>query len=104
MLHSAYDLQEALSWTEFVWIIEVSVSLLEADLEDLAEDTLDIENPSGLKLMGVRGFREFNQVTTLWPYVVDKDTGEEKKSLKKIPAAILTQWHTVGEAADVVWH
>ena len=65
MLHSAYDLQEALSWTEFVWIIEVSVPLLEEDLENLAEDTLDIENPFGLKLMCIRDFREFDQVKAL---------------------------------------
>ena len=56
------------------------------------------------KLKTILGFRDFTDVDSFWPRKKDPKTGELKKQLRKIPAAVLTRWHLVGEAAEAVWH
>lgn len=107
MLHSAYDLQEALNWSELQRIIalaapEVATAIAAPRMTE--QERLEEQDHFRLKMDQVKGFRNFTAVDSLWPKKIDKDTGDELTSLRKLPAPILTRWHTVGETATAVWH
>lgn len=103
MLHSAYDLQEALNWSELQRIIAIAAPEVASILSE-SDDVQDERDHFRVKMDHVKTFRDFTECDSLWPKKINADTGEETTRLRKLPAPILTRWHTVGATATAVWH
>ena len=103
LLHSCWDLQECLSRSELIEIMDVSANYCQKMLA--GEQVVATTSAEVLSLewfRTVQGFRNFSAVKSLWPVVADAN-GNESFSIKKIPQPVLTRWQYVGQAADVVW-
>ena len=109
MLHSVYDLQQSMEYAIFKMNYQEAMNWVDAEVARLQEDILpSTGNAAAVAEEGDRQFKEdFRTVWKMARVVVpssqedeaDEQDKEEKRSVQKFPAPVLTRWFYVGKAA-----